>query len=861
MKRTLLFLTCVLASMMVSAQGSNADYFDYIPFVEKGKTWHVVNPSANRSYHFEQYMLTNEEVVENGKTYVKMNLNADGSFVLYDAALLREENRKVYLFIPSAQKEILVFDYSLKAGDTYEGYSLDGMEKVSYKVVSVDDYLEGPEIVRYDNNQAADRKVAQHRYLRRWTLCRTDDNSIQKTWIEGVGSLNGPLGNLYDLRYAFPGSQNYLAYVVANDDANVNSYLSFPFYDKSHQVHGCNLPTGETDHSDRYNQLTYELEGDRLHVYGKVFTNCGPNNYACFIEKPTDDPLVHKIEFVIQEVGPIATCMALHATNFYVSGFDPDMNYIMVDNQGKEHPVINKKQQGHQNITYYYYYKGDKVPLTLNENKVVVSIPKEYDDVSKRIRANLPVLNTITDQVFDSFIIPRSDFERLTSQDFWKEDAKSVVLTSSYYTEDKTEVFETPYLNVKLKKEDDADLLASYAEKYRLKIVGNDSFMPLWYILHVTPESEKSPLKCANELFESGEFASVVPDLSSDDDFDLGIAYRPFIEDGKVWKVGTIPTVSGNPVQVVDYYYFAGDTIVGGKTCKQMMCQKYVSPGFSDAAPSLTKVGAWYEEDKKVYFYDERKQSVMLKYDFTIWDNGSVQLIDDYPPFIIGPKQTGGLEGFKGVYRDVMINQDVRITTWLEGVGGIDGPTRNAYPEAADRMPEFLMSCTVGDEVIYLNDAYEDGATPEGARKDRIDFTHTIKIRPKTRMMKEAEAKSLYGEYSSQQLGINLNALDEAYLVSITDEAGKVVYEKTVNAGSIVGLNIDISAYAKGRYTVTVENSNESFTGQFETQTTGISLTPALSRREGAIYNLQGQRINSLRKGLNIVDGRKVYVK
>ena len=144
-----------------------------------------------------------------------------------------------------------------------------------------------------------------------------------------------------------------------------------------------------------------------------------------------------------------------------------------------------------QEREYYYYYQGKRIPLTLNENKVIVSIPKEYDGISKRIRANLPVLSTIKDGVFDSFIIPRSDFERLTSQDFWEEDAKSVVLTSSYYTEDKTEVFETPYLNVKLKKEEDASLLASYAEKYRLKIVGNDSFMPLWYILHVTPESDR----------------------------------------------------------------------------------------------------------------------------------------------------------------------------------------------------------------------------------------------------------------------------------------------------------------------------------------------------------------------------------
>ena len=57
------------------------------------------------------------------------------------------------------------------------------------------------------------------------------------------------------------------------------------------------------------------------------------------------------------------------------------------------------------------------------------------------------------------------------------------------------------------------------------------------------------------------------------------MAYRPFIEEGKVWKVGTI---SGNPVQVVDHYYFDGETIIDGKTCKQMMCQRYVSPDFSD---------------------------------------------------------------------------------------------------------------------------------------------------------------------------------------------------------------------------------------------------------------------------------------
>ena len=45
-----------------------------------------------------------------------------------------------------------------------------------------------------------------------------------------------------------------------------------------------------------------------------------------------------------------------------------------------------------------------------------------------------------------------------------------------------------------------------------------------------------------------------------DDRGGAGYAYRPFIEEGKVWKVGDC--CSGNPLQSVEYYYFDGDTII-----------------------------------------------------------------------------------------------------------------------------------------------------------------------------------------------------------------------------------------------------------------------------------------------------------
>ena len=129
-----------------------------------------------------------------------------------------------------------------------------------------------------------------------------------------------------------------------------------------------------------------------------------------------------------------------------------------------------------------------------------------------------------------------------------------------------------------------------------------------------------------------------------------------------------------------------------------------------------------------------------------------------------------------------------------------------------------------------------------------------------------SEMQSLYGEYNNLQLDINLDPLDEAYIVRITNESGNVVYEKAINAGSIVALNIDISAYAKGRYTVTMENSHETFYGEFDTQTTGIKEVNSNVTKAVRYYSIDGKRIATPQRGLNIIrtsDGKmkKVVVK
>ena len=130
--------------------------------------------------------------------------------------------------------------------------------------------------------------------------------------------------------------------------------------------------------------------------------------------------------------------------------------------------------------TDFYYYKGNKIPLTLNPDKVCVSVPKDSNEAVGKVRANVQVLETIVDEIFDIIVVSRSDYENLTSLDLWEEDAKSVIITTVYFTENNEEVYATPYLNVRLNKEEDLSLLSSYAEQYGLNIIRQNLYMPLW---------------------------------------------------------------------------------------------------------------------------------------------------------------------------------------------------------------------------------------------------------------------------------------------------------------------------------------------------------------------------------------------
>ena len=392
--------------------------------------------------------------------------------------------------------------------------------------------------------------------------------------------------------------------------------------------------------------------------------------------------------------------------------------------------------------------------------------------------------------------------------------------------------------------------------------------------------------------FEPGNYhISLTNLLYHTQEFDLTLEestpYRPFIEEGKVWKVGYMPVVDGIPLDPYAtcanlYYYFDGDTIIDGRKCKKMMCQNEPREEYTDwVSEGVQYIGAYYEQDRQVFFIKERGNTLEMLYDFSLNVGDS---LDRWAPLcasVVKEKRMGGMDYFKGRNWIITVsfvdwNEEID-NVWMEGVGSMYTPDFDLMTPDWSTIPSRLMSCTVGDEVIYYNPDIIDGVNPpDEETKKRIDFTHVPKPRPKAPQNEaEADGNQLSGEYTLRLLDLNLGNMSDTYDVTITDDAGEVVYQKTVRAADVLALNIDISEWAAPSYTINVENDYEQYVGTFELTPTGIEEKyQEQSTKNHDVYDLQGRRVidssserggarraeGSLPKGLYIKGGRK-YLK
>lgn len=175
----------------------------------------------------------------------------------------------------------------------------------------------------------------------------------------------------------------------------------------------------------------------------------------------------------------------------------------------------------------YYYYDGQKVPLEINSNRASIFIPTGTSASDLTYIKSLASEKYLMEDDYGNYNISVIDLKTVTPlsnmtqyetvvKSLQQKGLSSCWVTPIYKDAQDEEIIATDYLYVKLKSSNDYNLLSSKAQQYQLVIDEVDEFMPLWYTLRVTAQSNKSSIEIANLLYESGLFASAVPDFSYD---------------------------------------------------------------------------------------------------------------------------------------------------------------------------------------------------------------------------------------------------------------------------------------------------------------------------------------------------------
>ena len=197
------------------------------------------------------------------------------------------------------------------------------------------------------------------------------------------------------------------------------------------------------------------------------------------------------------------------------------------------------------------------------------------------------------------------------------------------------------------------------------------------------------------------------------------LPYRPFIEEGKQWTVHRFSYFDTQAHYILETYYFGGDTLVAKQPCKKLMRQARAIPEGTEEDALAYSV---YEKGRYVGFFPPGTTQPLTLYDFSArrgdcirvdgaggagstW-SGNFQIWDT---FLL--EVGGGL--FRAQRAALYDNRDFLLSVasyepdhvWVEGIGSLSSPVKNVgLGETGDY--RILVQCSVGEEVIYQNDAY-----------------------------------------------------------------------------------------------------------------------------------------------------------
>ena len=303
------------------------------PFVEKGKTWHVLNFSMGGHIIVQDYYVENDTVVD-GKTYSKVYSKTDEGTTL--EVLLREEDQRVYRHSLNSKSEYIIYDFNLKEGDKFVRHLSD--DNISCCVKKV----ETVNINREDLNQLIIECTSEMEPMYSETM----------TWTEGIGYRYGFLDGIVNFN---PSSWSRGVIYVYNSQSD-NLYYPFPF--NYTRWHGSPLFVEKVDAEVADGEkLNYELVNEELHVSGIMKVPCNDNLYIYCIDEGYN--IDRRLTFRVEQVGTPSDGYQLGKVDFWLRYFDEYVTYTIVDNTGTHNvtsgilPIHNKDKHNSSTTTMY----------------------------------------------------------------------------------------------------------------------------------------------------------------------------------------------------------------------------------------------------------------------------------------------------------------------------------------------------------------------------------------------------------------------------------------------------------------------------------------------------------------------------
>lgn len=171
----------------------------------------------------------------------------------------------------------------------------------------------------------------------------------------------------------------------------------------------------------------------------------------------------------------------------------------------------------------YYWYKGNKIPLNKKPGKKYIL----FDAANEaKVASILSYKGARVAQEAEALNLSGS-LQKKDGQN--TKGLKWMILEATgQLTSDSSEIlYEAPFFTttggdevglshlfyVKLKAENDLEILKKLADENGAEILGNDENMPLRYTLQSTKQSTGNALELANKFYETGSFAKCQPDL------------------------------------------------------------------------------------------------------------------------------------------------------------------------------------------------------------------------------------------------------------------------------------------------------------------------------------------------------------